>query len=347
MSVHPWESTGRTRRAVAPSPSSWWRCLALWALATTGTATRASAQTPADAPGATVTGTIVGTVREANGTPVRDATILLVDVPREPVTTDGFGRYVLRAVPAGTRRLFVSASGLAPARRAVTVPAGDTAHVDIALQRSVLELAGVTVSATATSRDPLAVTQPVTTLGPRELERSLGATLTQTLSWTAGVTARSQGPAATMPVIRGLTGERIVVLHDGQRAGDPRGQRPRPRRDHRSAVGAGSRDRAGAGGTAPRERRVRRCGERAVRRHRAHRSRRAPVEPHGERPERQRGGRRTARRVATVRPVDRAAAQGGRALAWQPGAGRRRGARRARQHEHAQPAGGRLPHARS
>ena len=220
MSVHPWESTGRTRGAAAPPPSSWWRCLALWVLATTGTATRASAQTRADAPGATVTGTIIGTVREANGTPVRDATILLVDVPREPVTTDGFGRYVLRAVPAGTRRLFVSASGLAPARRAVTVPAGDTAHVDIALQRGVLELAGVTVSATATGRDPLAVTQPVTTLGPRELERSLGATLTQTLSWTAGVTARSQGPAATMPVIRGLTGERIVVLHDGQRAGD-------------------------------------------------------------------------------------------------------------------------------
>ena len=149
MSVHPWESTGRTRGAAAPSPSSWWRCLALWVLATTGTATRASAQTRADAPGATVTGTIIGTVREANGTPVRDATILLVDVPREPVTTDGFGRSVLRAVPAGTRRLVVSASGLAPARRAVTVPAGDTAHVDIALQRSVLELAGVTVSATA------------------------------------------------------------------------------------------------------------------------------------------------------------------------------------------------------
>ncbi|HEX4935482.1 MAG TPA: TonB-dependent receptor [Gemmatimonadaceae bacterium] len=157
---------------------------------------------------------------------LRDATVLVVDVPRDPVATDGAGRFAIGGLPPGLRRLLVTAMGYAPQRLTVAVRVGETTHVQVALQRSAIELAGVTVSATAAGSDPLAVTQPVTTLGGRDLERSLGATLTQTLSWTSGVTARSQGPAATMPVIRGLTGERIVVLHDGQRAGDLAGSAP-------------------------------------------------------------------------------------------------------------------------
>ena len=35
-----------------------------------------------------------------------------------------------------------------------------------------------------------------------------------------GVSQRFGGPAASMPVIRGLTGDRILVLQDGERSGD-------------------------------------------------------------------------------------------------------------------------------
>ncbi len=120
----------------------------------------------------------------------------------------------------------VSAPGFAPGRLTVRIVAGESTHVAVALHRSAIELAGVTVSAAPTGRDPLAVAQPMTTVGGRELERSLGLSLANTLSWTPGVTSRTQGPAASMPVIRGLTGERIVVLHDGQRTGDLAGSAP-------------------------------------------------------------------------------------------------------------------------
>lgn len=161
-----------------------------------------------------------GTGGDAAGVPLRDATVLVVDAPRDAVSSNVSGRFVITELPKGVRRLLVTALGHAPQRLPVAVRPGETTHVEIVLERTAIELAGVTVSATTAGRDPLAVAQPVTSLGGRDLERSLGATLTQTLSWTSGVTARSQGPAATMPVIRGLTGERIVVLQDGQRAGD-------------------------------------------------------------------------------------------------------------------------------
>lgn len=165
-------------------------------------------------------GRIVGTVQDSAGAPVRDANILVVDDSRPPVLSDAAGHFAINGVTPGLRRLLVSALGYAPARLAVRVVPGDSVAVTVSMARSALELAGVTVSATQSERDPLAVAQPVTVLGQRDLERSMGATLARTLSWTAGVSERSQGPAASMPVIRGLTGERIMVLQDGQRAGD-------------------------------------------------------------------------------------------------------------------------------
>lgn len=175
---------------------------------------------------AVTTGTIGGTVRSADGAAVRNATILLDDAEHGPVSSGRDGRFVLRAVPAGERRLLSTARGFTPARVAATVVAGESTHVEVTLQRTAVQLAGVTIDATPSGRDPLAVAQPAAVLGGRELERSMAATLSQTLAWSPGVTVRSQGPAASMPVIRGLTGERIVVLHDGQRAGDLAGSAP-------------------------------------------------------------------------------------------------------------------------
>jgi len=183
-----------------------------------GFVTSAGAQVPVRTTGAS--GRIVGQVLGGQGERLRDATVQLLDVAHAPASSNASGRFVLLEVPSGERRVMVTALGYAPARLTVSVAPDDSAAITVVLERSALELAGVTVSAIPSERDPLAVAQPVTTLGRRDMERSMGATLARTLAWTGGVSERSQGPAASMPVIRGLTGERIVVLHDGQRAGD-------------------------------------------------------------------------------------------------------------------------------
>jgi iron complex outermembrane receptor protein len=54
----------------------------------------------------------------------------------------------------------------------------------------------------------------------RALDRRLAPSIAATIAGEPGVTSRSNGPMATQPVIRGLTGDRVLVLEDGQRTGD-------------------------------------------------------------------------------------------------------------------------------
>lgn len=117
---------------------------------------------------------------------------------------------------AGVVTLLVIAPGFASA--AVTRPVG--AEATVTLRRLAQGLGAVQVTATPTARDPRAVTQSTTTVGAAELARSGGATLAGALAAQPGISVRSDGPGASMPIIRGLTGERLVVLHDGVRAND-------------------------------------------------------------------------------------------------------------------------------
>ena len=53
-----------------------------------------------------------------------------------------------------------------------------------------------------------------------ELRRNLCTTLSETLRNEPGFSERSPGPAPGRPVIRGLGGERVLILRDGERIGD-------------------------------------------------------------------------------------------------------------------------------
>ena len=161
---------------------------------------------------------VAGVVVDEQGKPVARADVFVAAAGRRAVT-DGEGRFVLRAVPAGRQTVQAALLGYAPVRREVTVGEGIGA-LSLTLSRTPLSIPGVQVTATVGGRDPLTVTQATSQLAGKELEREMGATLAQTLRAQPGVAVRSMGPAASMPVMRGLTGDRILVLQDGQRAAD-------------------------------------------------------------------------------------------------------------------------------
>jgi iron complex outermembrane receptor protein len=92
--------------------------------------------------------------------------------------------------------------------------------VDVRMVATPLTLGGIEVTASGTGRAPAAVVQATAQLSGRALERELSGTLAQTLKYQPGIAVRSNGPAAAMPVMRGLTGDRVLVLQDGQRASD-------------------------------------------------------------------------------------------------------------------------------
>ena len=64
--------------------------------------------------------------------------------------------------------------------------------------------------------------QPTSVLAGQELSKQLEMSLGATLENEPGVAARSFGPAPARPVVRGLDGDRVLILQDGQRMGDLR-----------------------------------------------------------------------------------------------------------------------------
>jgi len=163
---------------------------------------------------------IVGTVTDTAGTPLPNAQVIVTEVGRV-TTTDAEGAFTVRGVPAGVYHLNALLVGFAPAHVVVAVPdSGSPVRVDITMRHAAVRLQSVQVTATPTGTDPLNITQSTVELSGKELARNLGASVAQTLNNEPGLAMRYNGPTANVPVIRGLTGERILVLQDGERAGD-------------------------------------------------------------------------------------------------------------------------------
>ena len=72
----------------------------------------------------------------------------------------------------------------------------------------------------AEARSQFDAFQPTTVLSGQDLTKQLESSLGATLENQPGLASRSFGPAPSRPVIRGLDGDRVQILQDGQRTGD-------------------------------------------------------------------------------------------------------------------------------
>lgn len=163
---------------------------------------------------------IAGRITDPNSAPVARAQVVLLPSTRGTLA-DSAGRFILRDVPPGRHQLHASRIGFAPVSLEVEVPLGGSVNgLTITMQPTPLSLPSVHVTGTASGRDPLAVAQATTHLDGAALQRELAGTIAHTLRAQPGIAMRSMGPAATMPVMRGLTGDRILMLQDGQRSAD-------------------------------------------------------------------------------------------------------------------------------
>ncbi len=159
-----------------------------------------------------------GRVRDDAGRPLERARVTVVQLGRG-ATTDAAGAFALRDLPRGVHRVQVALIGYAPEVREVEVGAGG-GSAEFVLRPTPLALEEIQVTATPTAADGRAVAQATTQLSGKALDRNLAGTVAQTLAAQPGVRVRSNGPAASVPILRGLTGDRVLVLQDGQRSGD-------------------------------------------------------------------------------------------------------------------------------
>ena len=111
----------------------------------------------------------------------------------------------------------VRAEGYSSRRAEVTVAAG-TATLDLEVDLD-LHFAEV-LSVSPNPRPQFESYQPTSVLSAEDLARQLQDTIGATLQSEPGVAMRSLGPGPARPVIRGLDGDRVLVMQDGQRMGD-------------------------------------------------------------------------------------------------------------------------------
>jgi iron complex outermembrane receptor protein len=133
--------------------------------------------------------------------------------------TDGAGRFSLGGLPAGPYLVSIRATGYGSSAAQVPVDGTNTVEVNVVLDVQFHE-ERVVVTASPEARDPLQVYQPTSVLGQKELEQRAAVSFGQTLSNEPGLAQTNLGSAPARPVIRGLGGDRVLILEDGLRIGD-------------------------------------------------------------------------------------------------------------------------------
>jgi len=151
-----------------------------------------------------------------SGVPIPGALVVIEELRRE-TTSAADGTFSFAEVPAGRYHLMVKADGYSSRRTEIAVaPSAQPVTLQIDPELHFEEVVSVGVEA----RSQFDSLQPTSVLSGQELTKQLGASLGQTLENQAGVNSRSFGPAPARPVIRGLDGDRVLILQDGQRMGD-------------------------------------------------------------------------------------------------------------------------------
>ena len=160
--------------------------------------------------------TLKGEVTEAaTGEPIPGASVLIEELNRG-VAADADGQFEFRDVPYGSYTLSIRAVGFRPFTREVNHPADG--KITVELQAEVLRGEEVIVTSSPLGRS--IQYQPAQALNREQLQQKAAPSLGEILDGNPGVSTRSFGSAPSRPVIRGLDGDRVLVLQNGERMGD-------------------------------------------------------------------------------------------------------------------------------
>ena len=160
-----------------------------------------------------------GVIRDAETrAPLAGASVSLVGTGRSTLTNSD-GSFLLEAGAGVARAVRVERLGY----RSRTVPlsqGGVAGPLTVELAPSPIALAGLVVTGAIRARTAEETLRPVNVLSSEELQGRLDGTVAGALAGQPGLAAASMGPATAHPVIRGMGGDRVLMLEDGERVGD-------------------------------------------------------------------------------------------------------------------------------
>jgi len=158
---------------------------------------------------------VEGRVMNADGTPLQGVQVADPAIQRG-TTTDSDGRYRIESLPTGKHLIEYRFVGFQNVTREVVLDAGETATINVTLRSRVMQIDEVTVTGTARARSTLRAPQDVDVMDTEQLQTRKGAALGDLLQKNvSGVSSIQTGSQAGKPVLRGLSGNRVVLLKDG------------------------------------------------------------------------------------------------------------------------------------
>jgi iron complex outermembrane receptor protein len=175
---------------------------------------RAGARTRVYAP---VTDTVRGRVTDEQGKPLAGAQVVVSELDRR-TRTDRDGGFLLASIPTGARTIVFSYPGYQTVVRTLGSDAGST--LDVRLRATPFQLEPVTVTAARAPVAPAVSPLATSVLGPERLRREHSISISHTLESLAGVRTLGTGEYVGKPVLRGLSGARVLVAESGQRLED-------------------------------------------------------------------------------------------------------------------------------
>jgi iron complex outermembrane recepter protein len=160
---------------------------------------------------------ITGRVSAGHSAAAVSGAVVTIEETGQSAVSGPDGAYRIDGVRPGRVHVRVSAESFAPNRLEVQVVEAGIA-VDISLEPE-LHYAEV-VSVGVKPRDPFEAYQATSVLSGQDLSIKMESSLGELLKTEPGVAQRSLGPTPSRPVIRGLDGDRVLILENGQRTDD-------------------------------------------------------------------------------------------------------------------------------
>lgn len=159
--------------------------------------------------------TISGKASDKSGAPVSDA-VVVVDSSSLHTQTDSAGRYVLKNVPAGTRKITIYSLGYTYQSHTVTGTEGGLIMLNFSLEDDILTMDEVTVVSQSEKERMESSAKAVHVVETKEAKLK-SADMGEVLAQTQGVSVRRSGGlgSGTRFSLNGLTGDQIRFFLDG------------------------------------------------------------------------------------------------------------------------------------
>lgn len=159
-------------------------------------------------------GAIKGKVFSEDNTPLYGAHVAIPSINRGAVTDEN-GEFAITNLPGGKHRVVISYIGYESQIINIDLNINQVLELNVHLKPTTINTEPVIVTGNPYAVNPLNSPQDVSSLSGREKLRSESSSLGKTLENMPGIYNLSAGSVAGKPVVRGHTGERVLILSDG------------------------------------------------------------------------------------------------------------------------------------